>query len=120
MANFLVSEFFAILNAYKQIPKSEPWLRRLFREQHPEIFSQEAIGKAKLRRVYDRLASHPDVLPEFEAWVKTIWATYEEMLKHTIRPLSSYFHSERKVPAHCFERTRDEAANRATVVESMS
>lgn len=95
----------AILAAYKSIPKDEAWLRRVFREKYPEIFSAEAAGERKLKRVYDTLASHPDVLPEFEAWVKAIWGTYAEMLKHGNRPLSSYIHSNRKVPARDFNKS---------------
>jgi hypothetical protein len=87
-----------LLAAYRAIPKDEPWLRRVFREQHPEIFSQEAIGKKKLAAVFDTLSHHPDLLPDFEEWVKVIFATYEDMLKYTPRPLSTYITSERKVP----------------------
>jgi hypothetical protein len=97
---------FTLLEAYRNIPKEEAWLRRMFREQHPEVFSQEAIGERKLKRVFDALASHPEVLPEFEQWVQTIWRTYEEMLmKGKARPLSSYFHTDRKVPARDFSKS---------------
>lgn len=95
----------AILAAYRSIPSGEAWLRRVFREKYPEIFSQEAAGERRLRKVYDTLAEHPDVLPEFEAWVKAIWDTYAEMLKHGNRPLSSYITSERRVPERDFNQS---------------
>lgn len=45
---------------------------------------------------------------------------YHDPLTHAFVERTALLRRERKVPAHCFERTRDEAANRATVVESMS
>lgn len=95
----------AILAAYRSIPKEEQWLRKVFRDKYPEIFSKEAAGERKLKRVYDTLSAHPDVLPEFEKWVKAIWDTYAEMLKHPVRPLSSYFHTDRKVPARKYRKS---------------
>lgn len=89
----------AILAAYQALPKGDAWLKRVFREKYPEVFSKEAAGERKLRKVYDRLASHPEMLPEFEAWVKAIWASYTEMLKHVgarPRPLETDYEPVRR------------------------
>ena len=56
-----------ITTIYRQIPSSEPWLKRTFRERFPEIFSQEAIGAQKLASVARDLAEHPEMLPFYEA-----------------------------------------------------
>jgi hypothetical protein len=69
--------------AYQAIPKSEPWLRRVFREKYPEVFSKEATGAATLKNVYAGLTLHPEMLPSFEKWVAAIWASYAENAKHT-------------------------------------
>ena len=95
----------AIMAAYQSIPKTEAWLRKVFRERYPEIFSVEAAGEQKLKRVYDTLSSHPSLTADFEKWVESIWATYIEMLKHPIRPQSSYFQVERKHPARDYVKS---------------
>ncbi len=99
------AEYFAIQQAYRSIPKGEAWLRKVFRERYPEVFSQEAAGTRRLRRVYDTLAKHPDVLPEFEQWVKAIWDSYDTMLKSAGRPASWKVKGERKVPARAYKRS---------------
>lgn len=71
----------AILAGYRELP-NDPWLKRVYREKYPEVFSKEAQGERRLQKVYDRLASHPEMLPSFEKWVEAIWETYTEMLKH--------------------------------------
>lgn len=96
-------ERFAILAAYRSIPKEEAWLRRIFREKYPEVFSAEALGERKLQKVFGSLSRHPELSDDFEKWVETIWKSYEEMLRlGKPRPLSSYFHTERNVPARKF------------------
>ena len=96
---------FSILQTYRMIPKEEAWLRRVFREKYPDIFSVEAAGERKLKRVFETLVKHPEVSDEFEKWVAAIWGTYGEMLKHGIRPLSSYVLPERDVPARKFHKS---------------
>jgi hypothetical protein len=87
----------AILQAYRSIPSGETWLRRVFREKYPEIFSKEALGERKLKAVYDVLAKHGGIIPEFEKWVEEIWRTYAEMKRlGTPRPLGSYFERDRE------------------------
>jgi hypothetical protein len=93
------SERMAILAAYREIPSDEPWLKRVFRERYPEIFSKEAIGEQKLRKVYDNLARHPEMTESFEAWVKAIWETYAENMKHTAPLKMSYAQYDRSKPA---------------------
>lgn len=97
---------FAILQAYREIPSGETWLRRVFREKYPEIFSAEALGERKLKRVFDTLMKHPEVSDEFEQWVKAIWASYAEMLqKSTPRPLNTYLEVDRKTPLRKFKKS---------------
>jgi hypothetical protein len=97
---------FAILAAYRSIPKEEAWLRRVFREKYPEVFSVEALGERKLQKVFATLSKHPDLSDDFEKWVSQIWGSYEEMLRKGVpRPLSSYFHTERDVPARKFRKS---------------
>ena len=75
-----------ILAAYQGLPKDDQWLRRVFREKYPEIFSQEAKGEQALRKTYNFLAEHPDMLPSFEKWLAAVWESYAENLKHTATP----------------------------------
>lgn len=101
----------AILQAYQTIPADEAWLRRVFREKYPEVFSQEALGEQRLRVVYETLARHPGVLPEFEKWVKTIWKTYEQMLRlGTPRPVKLYFERDREAEEKARERLKSRSA----------
>lgn len=94
-----------VLETYRNIPKDEAWLRKVYREKYPEFFSAEAAGERKLKRVYSTLLKHPEVSDEFEKWVKAIWDTYAEMLKHGVRPLNSYIEPERKVPQRDFVKS---------------
>jgi hypothetical protein len=71
-----------ILAAYQTLPKDDQWLRRIFREKYPEIFSQEAKGLARLSSVFDKLADHPDLVDDWQRWVEHILNSYGDMLKH--------------------------------------
>jgi hypothetical protein len=103
----------AILAAYRNIPSSEAWLKRVFREKYPEYFSQEAAGERRLRSVYDTLSKHPEFTESFSKWVETIWETYRENLAHPPRPLNSYIQFERNAPARAYQRSLSaEEANR--------
>jgi hypothetical protein len=75
-----------IMAAYRALPKDDQWLRRVYREKYPEIFSQEATGERSLKKTYAYLAAHPDLNPSFEKWVAAIWASYAENAKHTQNP----------------------------------
>jgi hypothetical protein len=104
-------ERFAILQAYRTIPKDEAWLRRVFRERYPEVFSQEALGERKLKSVYSTLTKHGGILPEFEKWVEEILRTYTEMTRlGKARPVSSYFERDRKAEAEERRRLRSRSA----------
>jgi hypothetical protein len=92
------SQQMSVMQAYRSIPKEDAWLRRVFREKYPEIFSAEAIGEKKLKGVWDQLAKHPEMTDEFEKWVEQVWGTYAEMLKHAPRPVKTFMHADRKVP----------------------
>lgn len=81
-----------ILAAYKQISSSDQWLRRIFREKYPEIFSAQAKGESSLKNTYKYLAEHPEILPAYDKWVAAVWASYAEEIKHTLghpRPIVS-------------------------------
>lgn len=104
-ANTEEMERISILQAYRMLPKEDAWLRRVFREKYPEIFSQEGQGERRLNKVYDRLSAHPEMLPEFEKWVDAIWGTYAEMLmKGQARPLREV-EMVRKVPARKYKQS---------------
>lgn len=75
-----------IMAAYRAIPKEDAWMKRVFREKYPEVFSAEAKGLQSLKKTYAFLATHPDVLPAFEKWVAAVWASYAENAKHTLQP----------------------------------
>jgi hypothetical protein len=97
---------FAILAAYREIPKEDAWLRRVFREKYPDIFSAEALGKRKLDKVFKTLLAHPEVSDEFEAWVKAIWESYDKMLREsTPRPANTYIQPKRNVPARKYRKS---------------
>lgn len=103
------AKFAAIMAGYRAIPKDEAWLKRIYREKYPDVFSQEAIGDARLKRTFDRLAAHPEFTESFEKWRDAIWATYELMLRNDPRsrpkPIESVHTSTRSVHGLSAERT---------------
>lgn len=99
-------EKFAILAAYKAIPKEEAWLRKVFREKYPELFDPKYLGEQKLKRIYDTLAKHPEMTEDFSKWVEAIWKTYEEMLRlGKSKPLSWKVETDRRVPARRYQQS---------------
>jgi hypothetical protein len=95
----------AIMNAYAAIPKDQAFLKKVFRDKYPDIFSQQALGDRKLQTVAAALSKHPEMSASFEKFAAGAWATYTEMLKHVARPLSSYVKTDRKVPARKFVKS---------------
>jgi len=75
-----------ILAAYQGLPQEDQWLRRVFREKYPEVFSKQAAGDASIRKVASFLVEHPDMTPAFEKWMKAVLASYAEELKHEKAP----------------------------------
>lgn len=55
---------------YNALPKTNQWLRRVFRERHPEVFSEEALGARRLASVARRLARNPSIIPYYEKALK--------------------------------------------------
>jgi hypothetical protein len=94
-----------VMQAYRAIPKEEAWLRRVFREQHPEVFSQAEISKRKLESVYGQLVRHPEMGDGFDKWLAVIQKSYIDMLQHQPRPKSSYITTDRRVPARHFAKS---------------
>lgn len=72
-----------IMAGYRALPKDNAWLRRVYRQQYPEVFSVEAVGERSLKKTYNFLAEHSDMLPEFEKWLDAVWASYASMVKNT-------------------------------------
>jgi hypothetical protein len=75
-----------IIAAYRTIPKEEAWIRRVFREQYPEIFSQEAAGERRLRSVARDLAANPKLQEGYERWVEAQYRAYSEQFKRSPTP----------------------------------
>jgi hypothetical protein len=75
-----------IMAAYQGLDKSNTWLRRVFREKYPEVFSAEAKGEQSLKKTYNFLDTHPDMLPGFEKWLAAVWASYEDNVRHSKAP----------------------------------
>jgi hypothetical protein len=75
-----------ILAAYKALPTDDQWLRRVFREKYPEVFSKEATGAAAVKKVTAFLAEHPEMTPAFQKWYEAIMESYAEELKHAKAP----------------------------------
>ncbi len=74
-----------ILAGYAALPKDDAWLKRIYRDKYPQVFSKQATGEGKLHRVFDKLAAHPEFTQSFEKWRDTIMASYLEMLQHSAK-----------------------------------
>ena len=88
-----------IAAAYSAIPKDDQWLKRVFREKFPAVFSQQSKGDSALKAVYKQLTMHPDLLPAYNSWVAGVWASYAEEIKNTKahpRPVLSDHSRERQ------------------------
>ena len=75
-----------VTQAYMAIPKTDAWLRRIFRDRFPEVFSSAGTGVSSLKNTYAALAAHGEIIPSFNEWVKAIWDSYAENAKHTKGP----------------------------------
>jgi len=70
----------AVTYTYQNLP-DDPWLKRVFREKYPEIFSKEAAGKAAVKSVDETLRDNPQMQAGWEKWYADIMSTLEEALK---------------------------------------
>jgi hypothetical protein len=70
----------AVQFAYGKI--TDPWQQRVFREKYPEIFSKEAIGKAKIDAVMATLGENPALVQPWLRWYKHIAKTLAEAMKY--------------------------------------
>lgn len=96
-----------IMAAYRALPPDDQWLRRVFREKYPEIFSKEAKGEASLRKTYAFLAEHPDMLPSFEKWLDAVWASYDESIRKSASPPKPWVVSDHsRTRRHGLDRKR--------------
>jgi hypothetical protein len=71
----------AVMWSYQNLPK-DAWLRRVFREKYPDIFSKEAIGQKKIDDVFATLEGHPDLAPAWMRWYEDIVKTSIEAMKY--------------------------------------
>lgn len=71
----------AIRFAYQKLP-DDPWLKRVYREKYPEVFSDEAKGKAKREAVFDILEKYPEFMDEWMRWYEDIAKTMVEALAY--------------------------------------
>jgi hypothetical protein len=58
------ARFDAINYIYSHLP-DDPWLRRIYREKYPEVFSPEAAARRSRREIFDVLEDHPDLAKSF-------------------------------------------------------
>jgi hypothetical protein len=61
---------------------TDPWLKRVYREKYPEIFSDEAKGKAMTDDVMDTLEENPELANPWLKWYKHIATTLAEAMKY--------------------------------------
>lgn len=54
-----------IIAAYDALP-DDPWLKRVFQERYPEVFSEEAEGERRIRRVFEFLSDNPGIQAEYK------------------------------------------------------
>lgn len=69
----------AIMAAYAALPK-DAWLRRMYRERYPEIYSEEALAERATRRTARRLAEHPELAGRFQDFVERIMREFPHAL----------------------------------------
>ena len=72
-----------IMAMYRAIPSSEPWLKRTLREHFPEIFSKEAAGERRIRKVNDLLDENPEMRPFYDRALKLQTLLFTEQLKRS-------------------------------------
>jgi hypothetical protein len=70
----------AILFVYSRL--EDPWLKRIFREKYPDIFSKEAQGEAKKAQIQGILDEYPQFRPAWRRWRADIEATLAEAMKY--------------------------------------
>ena len=70
----------AIQFLYSKLP-DDPWLKRVFREKYPEVFSAEARGQKNIDKVSAILAEHPSFIKAWMKWYKDINETLLEAMK---------------------------------------
>jgi hypothetical protein len=70
----------AIQYLYRSLP-DDPWVKRVFREKYPEVFSPEATGERSIQSTLSKLAEHPELNDAFLAQLEKIWAGAENALK---------------------------------------
>jgi hypothetical protein len=102
------AEFRGLINSiYRAIPKEDGWMKRKFAAQYPEIFSKEAIGERRLKKVARTLAENPDLVePYNEAFAINLKA-FEEQRKLEKKPPAAL---ERERKRRLKRRSRRRAA----------
>jgi len=74
----------AIMFAYSRLP-DDPWLKRVYREKYPEIFSKEAKGEQTKKKIQDILDDNPELRPLWQKWLEDINYTLSEAEKHALK-----------------------------------
>jgi hypothetical protein len=82
----------AVYNAYRNL--DDPWLKRVYREKYPEIFSKEARGERYKNEVFDTLKQHPEL--------SDLWMKHYERIADTLMEAQKYAVSRPKevLPDH--------------------
>ncbi len=91
-----------ILQVYRAIPSDEPWLRRVFQQRYPEVFSDEAKSERQNARTEAALRERPELRAGYEKYVRLIAEGYLGSLQGSAtvpKPLT-------KVQRSVWEKTR--------------
>ena len=71
----------ALMFLYDRLP-DDPWIKRVFREKYPEVFSKEAEGEAKKQAVWKTLEENPELVAPWQRWYADIIKTLTEAEKY--------------------------------------
>jgi len=75
----------AIRYLYLTLP-NDAWIKRVFREKYPEVFSKEATGAQSIQSTLGKLAANPQMEQGFLDQLDKIWAGVAEAQKHQAKP----------------------------------
>lgn len=73
----------AIAWLYRSLPR-DPWLRRIFKEKYPEVFSPEVTGQRTIDSTIQKLAQHPEIQEGFLRQLDKIWAGAGQAQAHQL------------------------------------
>jgi hypothetical protein len=67
---------------YAYMTLEDPWLKRVYREKYPEVFSVEAKGAQKRRDVAATLEKYPELVSEWLRWYEDLGLSLSEANKY--------------------------------------